>query len=1241
MGDKMIKTITSLFLIFVFGVQYIICPNLVLAQGIGQYEESQELVITNEDNNIDIPVYYQQLDAIINDGIVIKGYKSLFYLKAVSAYLDDKEYIPFIIGQVINIEKIKNGESVRVKTKDAQGKLVAYDLLYHYGINDLDIKPEVGGTYLFGYISYKFENNEYASFLTKIWDFNNIGNAILDENKNIIGISKEKLPNQELNLKDLNKAFISPYFKVNYLLNTATIKECNPYPNIKLDESTDIFKLFNKITGLDDINVFLNWVLENKTVNLAPIGWIPCYLNYLNNNNKAYLENMIYQFAYDSNNLAINNEENNDNETSNLDNSSNSNLNNESNLSPVNEQTQPSEPTKPTEPSQPSNLSQPSQPNQPLQPSNPSNSNQSNQSSFLNSISEFFKETINSLLGQGSDALHGAIDVANNVATNPNTMVSANINYNVGQTASNISGDAAYAVSNVSHDAGNTISNVSGNLSSTANQALQTRGQINTNRTSVQNNRIDSRDNTVNNAASVLNNTGNNIASMANNGANNLASVINNTQNNITSRTNNRDNNKTSITNNRIDSRESVINNTITSGTSIVNNLIDSHETITNNRIDSRESVINNTIVAANNIITSGINTLPDILPTIMPLLTSSQEQLHNFEARVGERIDYLFRTSILRISREAIAARLELVGREGIKGLPKALIGDVSNEIQRGNILVTSDELRNNAINNAINENVNRFLTDEDLAIALMMDVDKDGTITLQEMRDFAQKDKKNQPLVQRLLGNLTNRDMALYQEAANAYNIYNYNQAQQRLQAQQSQLNVQPIQQSNPFAMNFNQSNQLTQPTDLSQLIQPSQPTQPSNLNQPTQPNLGGIPGSINQTPGLNTDNQNKFNIDGMSDDELKALIDELKEDGYELDFDNPETLDFNKDGVISDAEKDFAVQYKMDGMNFIQREIARLTGNIRRQAGNAQDDYNSNPAYENQPGLGTSDLPYPDAGLPPFPGLVPVDNNQVPGLENLVPVNTPIPSNQYPINSTPVQSNQPYQVQSGTLANSNITQFISAPSAETDPYKVINYIESMKSLYNLAIGIESGRIAMQSFEQKDLILKQIENAFNIYLYSMQLELKMNPGSNITQIDLSVSGKDINSVGTRNSAIQTLDTIKNVIYRSITSQSTMYPINNNINAVKNVQGNIYSAHGWKVISEFFDFGTINQKLQSILSQLQPYISNAQTQTIQPSQNLFQAQPQIPSESNQSNESSEETEENNNRGGILGIFGR
>ena len=170
---------------------------------------------------------------------------------------------------------------------------------------------------------------------------------------------------------------------------------------------------------------------------------------------------------------------------------------------------------------------------------------------------------------------------------------------------------------------------------------------------------------------------------------------------------------------------------------------------VLNTGITTAGSVINTGITTTGEVINTTIVTLPDVLNTIMDLLVSSQEQLHELERRIGEDIDYLFDTSILNIAREAIATRFGTLAFGGIRSSGQALVGDVSN-------------------NN---------LTDEDVIAMYNMDSNKDGEISIQEMRQSVRNDRKNLPIIQRVFNILTRSDMMQAMQDRRDYNNGNIN--------------------------------------------------------------------------------------------------------------------------------------------------------------------------------------------------------------------------------------------------------------------------------------------------------------------------------------------------------------------------------------------------------------------------------------------------------------------------------
>ena len=186
---------------------------------------------------------------------------------------------------------------------------------------------------------------------------------------------------------------------------------------------------------------------------------------------------------------------------------------------------------------------------------------------------------------------------------------------------------------------------------------------------------------------------------------------------------------------------------------SAISNISGDLSGVLNTGITTAGSVINTGITTTGEVINTAIVTLPDVLNTIMNLLVSSQEQLHELERRIGEDIDYLFDTSILRIAREAIATRFGTLAFGGIRSSVQALVGDVSGGVSDND------------------------LTNEDIVTMYNMDSNKDGEISIREMRKAVRKDRRNLPIIQRVFNIVTRSDMREARRDRRDYNSGNIN--------------------------------------------------------------------------------------------------------------------------------------------------------------------------------------------------------------------------------------------------------------------------------------------------------------------------------------------------------------------------------------------------------------------------------------------------------------------------------
>ena len=74
---------------------------------------------------------------------------------------------------------------------------------------------------------------------------------------------------------------------------------------------------------------------------------------------------------------------------------------------------------------------------------------------------------------------------------------------------------------------------------------------------------------------------------------------------------------------------------------STISDITESLTGVLNTGIITTGSVINTGITTAGSVANTAITTLPETLNAIMELLVSSQEQLHDFERRIGEDINY------------------------------------------------------------------------------------------------------------------------------------------------------------------------------------------------------------------------------------------------------------------------------------------------------------------------------------------------------------------------------------------------------------------------------------------------------------------------------------------------------------------------------------------------------------------------------------------------------------------------
>jgi hypothetical protein len=353
-------------------------------------------------------------------------------------------------------------------------------------------------------------------------------------------------------------------------------------------------------------------------------------------------------------------------------------------------------------------------------------------------------------------------------------------------------------------------------------------------------------------------------------------------------------------------------------------NIADSLAGVANTGITTAGSVANTGITTAGSVANTGITTTPQVLNSVMPLLTASQEQLHQLENRLGEDIDYLIDTSLLKIARDALAARFGTLAFGGLKSAPRALIGDVSDNAN-GSIRGSSQGSVNIPDNIQMPGNINEpsYLEDYDLYAMLQMDKNQNGKITIREMRQAVRENRKNLPIIQRIFNVLSRKDMRDARQDRRDYNKNN------------------PIKNGQPTVFSGGvPSNAVTS----SMLNTPSYNTMPNDI-------LGSASSNMPSPLNLSTPMQ-QAPVMGMgalpplgalSDDQREQVEQQLKDQGYEVDYDNPATLDFNRDGKIDEDEIDLAVSLDRDGMNVVAKTLDRLTNKSNRQAENAAEKYN----------------------------------------------------------------------------------------------------------------------------------------------------------------------------------------------------------------------------------------------------------------------------------------------------------
>ena len=183
-----------------------------------------------------------------------------------------------------------------------------------------------------------------------------------------------------------------------------------------------------------------------------------------------------------------------------------------------------------------------------------------------------------------------------------------------------------------------------------------------------------------------------------------------------------------------------------------ISNITDSLAGVLNTGITTAGTVLNTGITTTGSVANTTITTLPDTLNIIMDLLVATQEQLHELEDSIGESMHYFLDTNILKIFRDAIATRFGTLAFGGAGSVGRALVGDVSGS-----------------------ESNNNDLSNEDIIIMYEMDGNRDGKITIREMRQAVKSDRKNLPVIQRVFNTLTRKDMLLARQDRRNYNRNN----------------------------------------------------------------------------------------------------------------------------------------------------------------------------------------------------------------------------------------------------------------------------------------------------------------------------------------------------------------------------------------------------------------------------------------------------------------------------------
>ena len=537
-----------------------------------------------------------------------------------------------------------------------------------------------------------------------------------------------------------------------------------------------------------------------------------------------------------------------------------------------------------------------------------------------------------------------------------------------------------------------------------------------------------------------------------------------------------------------------------------------------NTGITTTGDVVNTGITTTGSVINTAIETTPQTLTAIMPILVASQEQLHELEDAIGEDINYLIDTSIIKIARDALAARFSTLAFQGVRGIPRALIGDVSsvnltNDLESvipGNIQMPTDM------------NFPTNLEDYDLMAAMLMDTNRDGKIRIREMRQAVKANRKSLTIIQRIFNVLSRRDMRQANQIRRDYN----------------KGRITPTAYKNGVPVNTAMSGQLNQPIYPNDLGFSGNEMMAGQFNQPFTPGnsgvsfggqgsqIGGVQPSIiganqgtvypdiigaedTQNQGrngiFNRDNNRRSGILGrgnqqdstvvaptgsvltplgdLSDEQRDAVEEQLIASGYEVDYDNPVTLDFNHDGKIDRDERDLAVKLDREGMNTARSMLSRVTRKPERDSRQTARQYNRdnkdrgrllggignrNQNDGNAQWQGGTQIPQPS--IQPYPG----QTSQFGSPEDVI-------TNQL----------SGGLLGSGNLNSASLNQLpgtsasVTSQRGQVSIQELIGYANNMIELEKLAAAIENGTsgIYARSEQEEMNTLKTIENTILIY--------------------------------------------------------------------------------------------------------------------------------------------------------------